>query len=368
MKRLIFHIGDPKTGSTSIQNTFATRSVRFPSDKVYYPLGKNELNHNHLLQKINKVIKQRNSKQGQEAARYLDNLASKIASSGADYCLISGEILSGLDAAEFRKVIERHFSGIAEQIRVLSYCRPHASRFLSSYAEQIKIGGFHGEIEEFFTLAAKQKRFRYAQRYGQWKKQFGDDYLLRPMVRGELVEGSLFDDFIRSAFGEVDFVLSDSLPANESLGVEQLTLLRMLQKRLQGPFSKQMRHAVGWEFSRLFGEFAGEQKSTRMFLPRSVAEKIGSTFLEDAIETDRQFFDGSPLLQGELERSVQNASDQDLRLDPALYFSAAELGTIQVLMEFTLGILKRKECAPWAPYIRKMHVLPVLAGTQVNDN
>lgn len=355
MKSLIFHIGDHKTGSTSIQHALAAENITIPSVSVLYPTG--DLNHNYLKQHFVTFTKTsvRPIKSGPNRPGFFE-LVDLIQKSDADACIISGEVFESLDASLFRKVIDHHFRRLAAQIRVVAYVRPHAARILSDFAEGVKIGRNLGNIEQVFLRKVQVQRF-YASRFKEWRGAFGDEFILRPMIRSELFQQSVVHDFIRTAFGDVEFTITDSGSANESLSLEDLMIVRLVQDRLSHKRAG-VSHSLGWEIARLAGLFPSVGGATRLQLHRSLAERIKGHYLLDAQEVDRHFFGARPLLEQALDQAVEAACATPQPLDAAAYFSPAELRRMAMLAELVAEMLDNRS-GKWAAYLRQLRIKAV---------
>lgn len=73
MRTLVLHIGDHKTGSTSIQHAFVRQQVLIDGIAPFYGVP---LNHNHLLPPFKAVLAE---PQGQKAQKQLSKLAERMA-------------------------------------------------------------------------------------------------------------------------------------------------------------------------------------------------------------------------------------------------------------------------------------------------
>ena len=178
-KTLIVHIGDHKTGSTSIQNAFATGRVHLDGVPLHYPA---ELNHNYLVKTVP-------SKTGQDRPRLqlrpreVSKLADAVRRAKEEVCLISAENFEGLAPEDFARMLDGHFRKLAGELRIIAYVRPHTGRILSNFTEQVKIGRFNGSLESFVERTEKNVRFFYEKRLAAWHRLFGDELVVRPLLR-----------------------------------------------------------------------------------------------------------------------------------------------------------------------------------------
>ena len=365
-QRLVFHIGDYKTGSTSIQYAYAGGKVRFGGDaSVVYPTNNQ---HNSLIRPIKTVGIGESHKVYSRAVGKLTQLAETIRTSSTSYGLISGETLQDVKPQLFRQVVDEYFRDqAADQVRVVAYVRPHAARLLSSFAEQSKLGWFQGSLEQFSRRTERLGRFSYFDRFSGWQEQFGDEFVLRPMIRSELRNQSVIDDFTAVAFDTSDFEVVGHADANQSLSLSDLVGVRFVQARYQEK-GKWLRHALGCELARLLaaqppvdqeGDDQPAPKPERVQLHRELAEQVHAFYIEDAKKMDQVFFDGRPLLQTELDQALENSLPEPQPLDVDAHFSAASQRQLGAMADLVVGMLDQD--VPWSNHFRQETLTAQLA-------
>ena len=104
--------------------------------------------------------------------------------------------------------------------------------------------------DRFSRRTERLGRFSYFDRFSGWQEQFGDEFVLRPMIRSELRNQSVIDDFTAVAFDTSDFEVVGHADANQSLSLSDLVGVRFVQARYQEK-GKWLRHALGCELARL---------------------------------------------------------------------------------------------------------------------
>lgn len=357
-KTLILHIGDHKTGSTSIQLAFAENRVRLKGKRVFYPakLASNALGRQAVAYSRAKSAEER-AKRGKPFAQ----LAERIAGADADFALISAEAFETVPAAVTRDILDTFFRPVVDEIRVIAYVRPHAARIVSSFAERIKTGVLRLQtmnLEEFARLRHEVGEFDYLPRFSEWRRAFGENFQLRPMIRQELRNGSVVDDFIHHAFGGIPFEVElAERAANESLTLEDLMRLKVLHSHLRGK-SKDLRLKVGWEVARVLGGMEKPAQQTRLALHAALAREIRDWYLADARKMDAEFFGGASLMEGELTRAVEEAVPAPVSSDPADYFSAEELRSLEVMSRLVSTLLEA-EGVDWEAFLHSQRVKDV---------
>lgn len=355
-KTLIFHIGDHKTGSTSIQLAFAKRLVKLHGHSVFYPA---KLARNALGDQCLDYGKADTPAAREAAAKPIAKLAARVRASKADFTLISAEAFEKVPAALLHEVIDTFFADTADDIRVFCYVRPHAARLTSSFAERTKAGvpkTLNVNLEDFAKLRKEVEEFIYLPRFAAWREHFGDAFTLRPMIRSQLYQGSVVDDFVHHAFGGVPFTITGDSQANESLCLEDLMRLKVLQSHLKAPHD--LRLKIGWEFSRLTGHLPPPPKRTRLQLHKSLAAEIRDTYLGDARNMDREFFGGEPLMENELHAAVEKALAAPQSTEPADHLPPSELRGLEILSGMISGLLENKD-VNWPAFLHAKRVRDV---------
>lgn len=350
-RRLIIHIGDHKTGTTSIQNTFAAGRVRLDGHSLLYPAA---MAHNYLRPHVESFAKGNPLETRHADQPGLADLGAQIRDAGADFTVISAEEFEGIDPLVLQQVLKTYFTDAYDEIRIVAYVRPHAARVLSTYAEEIKIGQFKGLPEDYHEITAFMGRFLFAPRFKAWRKVFGDNFVLRPMVRDRLAEGSVLHDFIRTSCGDVDFAIEDSDNHNESLCLEDLVLLRLAQEQL-AKRKWGVRHAFGWELAHQLNALPRPAGKTRLEMHRALAEQIRKEYRDDARTMDTEFFGGEPILEAELDKSLAKALPEAQSLRPKDHFSPDEIHTLKATAALLADLLGQPG-ANWALHFRDERV------------
>lgn len=349
-KVLIFHIGDHKTGSTSIQLAFAQRQVALANGSIFYPA---RISNNFLAKHCKAYANPDRPKAKAEAEEVFRRKAKQVQESDAPFALISAESLEGVPPPVLREILERFFADAANEIRVVAYVRPHAGRLLSSFSERTKTGAprvIEGDLYSFYERSRDAKEFFYLPRFTAWREAFGDRFLLRPMIRSELYQGSVVDDFVRHTFGTEDFTIATGEQANESLELVDLMRLKVLQARILDIPNRDLRRTMGWEFARIVGTIPRPEEKTKLRLHRKLAQDIHDTYLKDARAMDRTFFEGRPLLETELKSAVETAIPEPQSTDPAAYLSASELRSLGIFSDLVSEML-RNDAVDWPAFL-----------------
>ena len=190
---------------------------------------------------------------------------------------------------------------------------------------------------------------------------FGDKLIVRPMIRSELLNGDVVQDFVATAFGGLPFDIAAGASGNESLGLEDLMLLKHLHAHMD-KVNKGARLGLGWELAQRAGHLPRPKGTTKLQLHRALARDIHDSYLEDARALDTEFFGNRGLFVGDLEKSVANALDKAQPCNPKAHFNARELRDMTLVAE-TLAAMLDREQMNWAYWFRNrraelLHPLP----------
>ncbi|WP_282182273.1 hypothetical protein [Aliiroseovarius marinus] len=348
---LLIHIGDHKTGSTSIQNAFAKSCVQIEGEVPCYP---NRLNHNFLPAALKDRYEGKGLKNDARSRAILTKLGQSLKSASTKYNLISGEMLERTPPALLKRFVEDYLGSAFDDVRVIAYVRPHAERLLSGYAEVTKIGGNQTSLQRFCDNMAKGERLIYAKRFQAWRDAFGDHFVLRPMIRSALTNGSLLDDFITHGFGTEDFVITPFDNDNQSLNLHDLMLLKALQSRISEQ-PKTTRHTFGREVARHLELHPSETTGEKLQMHLDLAQNVAKHYAEDARDVDTAFFGGAPLLSNALQAAVEKASPTAISTEPADHFSDKELRHIHALGDLFNAMLGATD-TDWSKIFRTARI------------
>lgn len=324
-RKLIFHIGDIKSGTTSIQATLAGEGGRIGGVDYLYPA---RFNHNylrrHMAQDDPAPLTSARYKTGpgaEDRASYprpfasLHQMGRHLREQDGDVCIISAETFQSLDPEIFARQIERHFSRVAREIQIISYFRPHVDRLKSAYAEQVKIGAYGRSFADFLRDSISRRRFFYAERAGNWRRVFGAAHVVRPMLRSSLYRGDVVADFLKLALETEAFDSDIIRQTNTSLSPAGIEAARRFQAELEG-LPAELRHSLGYEFARFFSEAPQGPEAGRMTVPAQLAERFAKAHAEDAARMDAGFFGGEALFGPALDKG-RTAITAQAPTDPA---------------------------------------------------
>lgn len=332
IRTLVFHIGDPKNGSSSIQAAMQAGACHCRDLTIAV---QNQANASPLATSIiaDDKLKKRQREFGIKARWAVET--------DADLGLISAELFSAADPRALMAALREFLPDHADTARVIAYVRPHAGRVLSSYAQGIKAGVFKSDLKTYVSQRAARGAFFYTPRFGRWRQVFEDRFTLRPFIRTEMLNGDVVADFFHHALQGVPFTLSPVETANASLMLEELAGLRVVQSELVRQGVKNfLRLSIGGAVGRKLAGHAG-RFGNRLELDRATAETIRDTYRADAEQLDARFFDGA-MMQQALDEAVERAVPSARTLRAVEYFDRAEIVGLRELARELAGLVNDK--------------------------
>ena len=332
MTKLVFHLGDKKTGSTAIQTALAAKNWTCESVRLLYPHGI-KINHNSFARSLTGNFSRTLT------APLVQEILDEIQAEPADVAIISAEDFEEVDPSVLKATIEAYMPGMLADARFIAYVRPHAERFPSSFAERVKTGHFYGTLTGLHTMLHKRKAFVYAPRFLQWREVFGEAFTLRPLIRDQLYRQDVVADLLRFALETEDFTLTTPPDANESLSLENLAIVRQLHKRLsEGKAKVADNHfTIGRALARRMNESA-YRDGTKVRLHKALAEVIRQQYAEDAAALDAAFFTGTPMTDA-LNAAPEKAVDQEQSVLIEDHFSDREQYLINTFIDQTAVLI-----------------------------
>lgn len=336
IKDLVLHLGDCKTGTTSIQTVLAEgrctmqRSFTYPTASNHIPLTK-------ALQGRDKALVRQ--KFG-ELNRYFRN-------SDAEIGIISSEHFEFIEPGRVAATLERHMPDLKDKVRLIAYVRPHAERLLAGYAERTKLGNFSGTLADLHLSLAEKQILDYTPRFRKWREIFGDAFTLRPMITTELKKNDVVHDFLSYVAGGDGYSISGPTRVNESLSLQSLAVLRLVQDRIHATnpdLAAQQKH-FGRTFARLLSAGGGSAESgARPALHKDLAEAVIARYCEDAKALDAEFFQGTPMTAA-LLRSRDKAVETEQSARPEDYLGPEALAQHQAWADLTCRMMSADPAA-----------------------
>lgn len=307
VRDLVIHLGDCKTGSTSIQTVLAGDAWHAPGRSLCYPTA---FNHNNAVHALRRPPAARDA--------VWRRLASRLADSTAQTGVISAEHFEYADPKALAALFDGPLKPWRGKTRLIAYVRPHAQNLISTYGTRITLGAFTGDLDSFHAAMKRKSRLLYAPRLTAWQEVFGPALTVRPYSRDRLEGGDAVQDFLGFVL-EGPVSLPDRARVNTALSVPDLALVRHCQTLIRGDADRPLRGQ-----DKAGRSLAGQLAATggagdRLALHRALAETLHDTYAADAEAVDRRFVDGPPLFVPALEQALEEAVADPVPLDAALY-------------------------------------------------
>lgn len=345
VQKIVFHLGDFKTGSTSIQRALLSKSWTCPTRTVAYPT---RLHHRAVALSLFKK-----TAFPHRAGRF-EELAGKIRAAQADTVVVSDEKFENVDPEVLQQALKDHMPDLIDRVHLISYVRPHAERILSSYTQSLKLGFVTGELDAFHRQTLKRQRYVYAPRFCKWREVFKDRFTLRPMVRAHLFDQDVVADFLHNLLDQAPFKLDPQPTSNTALSVAHLAMLRafhrMERKNAYGTLGE-VRGKATWHLTRLLEEITPPD-AEKLRLHRTLAEQIMADYAGDAEALDATFFD-QPIMVPALAASLDKAVAAPLSLKLKDHFDADTRRLLTLMMQLTDDLMARNP-DEWSGYFRKI--------------
>ena len=313
-KRLILHVGQPKTGTSTIQDFLAhTRRRLWREAGVLYPQTGRQGAAHHRIAALFLPAGSAGWIPREDAVSLRSNLDEEIAQTATDTVVISSEALFN---ARSITDVRSFFDGFTVEILVILR---RQDRWLDSlYQHQLKVG--ETELEPAAWLAARQSTLDYATRVGRWADVFGDARVHIGVFEPANLADGLMAFFFRTAGLSVPAVPYERPARNERLSRDALAyLLGVPRQDLAGPQRQRLRRALeqwsqanpdpaGWRYFFTPAEradilarcAAANATVARRFLPDS----DGVLFRDMTIEAA---FEPYPGLDPEVASAIQRA-------------------------------------------------------------
>ena len=333
IKQLIIHLGDRKTGSTSIQTALCKEVWQCETAAIHYPAN---FNHNYLAGLI------KNNEQD-ALKTHVGKLRQKLIRSNAHYAIISAEGFEAVPPDSLSRFIHQYMSEWKDSIKLIAYIRPHANRFVSSFVERRKLGVFNQSMSVLHQRFKENRFLIYKERLDTWRSTFGDSFKVRPFVRSLLHNNDVVDDFFEQVFIGHEYSLKRLDYRNESLCLEDLSTLVETRKFIKHKYGNQLnRKALLQLGQRLAMQFsASEAKGTRICVHRELAKEMKSFYYEDAQAIDNEYFSEEPFASS-LNSIFDNVVEDEQSLNIHDHFSDQE--------------------------VRRLHCLADLIGSMISNN
>lgn len=355
-ERIVFHVGDPKCGSTTIQYALGAERVII-GDEPLRLLGPTAINQNYLIVAIHE-------NDSVPLKAFLKHVRTERPRFGVFSAELAATIPVEIFNQKFVRPLERH----TDDFRVFYYVRDHASRLLSQFVESVKIGlpivdnRINLNWYFKFVLNEEDPYIPYFQRYLQWENTFEEKIIVRAFRQETFNGADIVRDFVENGFDQSDvrYLEGNSSVANVSPSLKDVMMLRLLQEQLI-TLTPNQRHTLGYAaFELLPTRSTSQDSEEKLSIHRKLAERIYENCIEDARQMDSHFFAESPFLEERLEKTVTDAPRRRTPLDPYDHLSSDEIRHIQALAGVLLEMARSGDT--WEHDLREERLRRILQG------
>ncbi|WP_412551362.1 hypothetical protein [Shimia sp. MIT910701] len=313
--RLFVHVGDRKTGTTTIQHVLDARS-REPNSYggtfgIYYPssgrLTQNRINHVNLAHELLGDPRYKS-----EIGSWAD-LAKELETQKSELTVISCEGFESVEPNVLAEALKTHVPE-GTDVKIISYIRPHVDRIVASYAQNVKTGRYNRPLNVFARRSMRGRLGALHKRAIAWKAVFADQYHVRPYVRDLLIDRDVVADLLVGQIGLGPEVMTNLPPIpdeNPTPGTNVLELIRQLTAaatkggvELPSGTDRKVLAPLRKTLMELYPD------DPKVRLSREEVEACIASCMADAQSMDRDFFGGEPVFEGALLRARDGAADQ----------------------------------------------------------
>ena len=234
MKKIIFHIGTNKTGTTTLQDSFAKSRARLESSGILYPDLSRYTHHTQLIFSVLEDEEYtgafgRNTPEGVQASKEISErlwskLEEQVAQSACHTLVLSTEYAFGMRPQAWERMSAR-LAAFGDELHLVGYFRSPASHFNSSQQQVLKYG---------HTIESPCKPIPYKGKIQKLKARAGAQSIrVNLFDRKSLKGGDIIEDFV----GQIEDICGTKLPEidhmndNESVSAEAVRLLYAFNKR-----------------------------------------------------------------------------------------------------------------------------------------
>lgn len=313
VKSLVIHIGDPKTGTTSLQSTLHERKYAMKGPSIFYGP---RFNGNRMAGMIYSTQNHREQKIFNMLRRY----AQHYNNSDSDIGVFSAESLAWVDPSRAKKIFLDLFDIEESKIRIVCYLKPHCDFFLSRFSQHVKNGLYSGTMDKYCRFVFS--KMNYSERMHRWQDSFPGQVEVYPYSRRVLLNSDISFDFFKRVLSPDQLNIQQTYRWNISPSVRQLSICRQYYIDLFGYCDNDIRGLRKFPKSYVkihkYFERTNNAGATgdKLRLHSSLSEKIYQTFESDAMAIDKLLNTEGFFLKALSEGKDEAIREpQDLRLE-----------------------------------------------------
>ncbi|WP_144259755.1 hypothetical protein [Methylocystis sp. ATCC 49242] len=228
MRKLILHIGMPKTGTTSLQNFFAENrdflerdyfsypDFNVPSEDFPTPLHISTGNGNALVYSIFDKVGRMNCPPSLKYEKIIEDLSNFIESAPSNRCVISHEDLIWIPPTNWLNELVPVLADRKIEVVVIVYIREQSAWLASNFQQHVK--QLYAKLPPAQHIARYLHTCEYLRIARTYSKVVGKNNIVVRLLDGRVITHNLVADFM-DAFGLDSYPFQDiRIPtANESM-------------------------------------------------------------------------------------------------------------------------------------------------------
>ncbi len=239
MPQILLHIGQMKTGTTTLQAVLHRERTTLAKSGILYPTSNIDLNRHCQLAWSCWPPKSRsgwaeNKYCRKPTAQILDELTNEIDAATPDRVILSAEEFSLRPPHCFKPV----FDAFAPDLTVYVYLRRQDEMLQSMYKQNVEGMGITDTFADYLQNALAPQsilgnRINYQAFLENWERAIGRDRL-RPLIYDKTAKASIVDHFLSASDIQVD-IQATAKRHNPSLEGGYLEFVRQANAYLSGP-------------------------------------------------------------------------------------------------------------------------------------
>lgn len=352
--RIIFHIGDNKAASTSIQMAFAANAVKLRSGgQIAYPFPKKGFGHNFAASGFNRTPFRKIFPD----TKALFEVAQAARKKSPELTVISAEGFEDAIPSRFALAQRKLFPVPDPDVFVFCLVRPHLSRLTAALAEYIKCGWASADpMQDVRKL--ERHWMGYYHRLTRWRKAYQNQFRASPFIRGTLTNDDPLSELFFKTIG-LDQVEIEARPiANASTSVENLMRIHYVMRSFQH-LSRHERHTIGWWLTRRLSEDELATGSTVLQFGSNFTNRFVNRHIPDARRIDEAFFGSQNLFVHALKEAAAADGLQSINLLPEACLESHEIARMN---DYTKLVEKITTQPDWRRRLRRQEIAAQLGS------
>lgn len=229
-KRLIIHIGAPKTGSTALQKFLFDSRLELEKEGLLYPdVSLRGFGHHDLAFLVGGGYPDWATSQDKSLEELTSDLSKKTSRHNGTIILSSEDFYLFPAPEKLKEVLVAANIYTESDTKIIMYLRRQDEAHESWYNQRIKAQGYTGTIED--SIEDSKELWDYKKNVGLWADTFGaENLVLRTYQDGNLINNDIIADFFHTFDINANIGESTSLNYNLRINRDILEFQRTINK------------------------------------------------------------------------------------------------------------------------------------------